>query len=72
MEADLEGASFKFTDWERAVLFGANLEKAKNISVRDLSKAYSLYQAKLDSTLLAEIKKSYPALLDKAPGFREP
>ena len=79
-EANLENANLEFADLEianlgDANLLGANLLGAnlcrtiltnvKNLTIGQLSIAYTLYDAKLDPKLLKEIKDKYPKLLER-------
>jgi hypothetical protein len=53
-----------------ADLQGTNLAEAdligvKNVSIDQLSKVKTLYQAKLDTDLMEQVKRCYPHLLDK-------
>lgn len=48
-----------------AELRAANLEKVENLTFEQLSKAKSLYQAKLDPELMKQVKEKYPHLLEK-------
>ena len=73
--ANLEGASLVFTNLQGADLLNAKLQKAwlmrtnlsgtKNLNVEQLSKVLTLYEAKLDSELEAEIKEKFPHLLEE-------
>ncbi len=54
-EVSLEGANFQ----------GANLKGAKNLTIDQLSKVKTLYDAKLDEELLIPLKEKYPALFEK-------
>lgn len=70
--ADLSGADLRFADLRGADLKFANLQNAKfwgarNLTIEQLSKVYTLYEAELDSELMEQIKKNYPHLLEK-PG----
>lgn len=60
IEADLQGANF-----ERAILGGVNLKGAKHLTVDQLSKAKTLYNAKLDPELEKPLREKYPALFEK-------
>ena len=39
------------------------LNKAKNLSINQLSKVKTLYKAELDKELLTQLKEKYPTLL---------
>ncbi|NIQ91381.1 MAG: hypothetical protein GWN33_11455 [Gammaproteobacteria bacterium] len=58
--ADLSGANFR-----RAKLGWADLRKARNLSVKQLSKETKLYKAELDPDLKERLKKDYPHLFEK-------
>jgi uncharacterized protein YjbI with pentapeptide repeats len=69
-EAVFVGANLNKTDLSIADLTGADLREAslleaKNLTVEQLSKVKTLYQAKLDSELEQQIKEKYPHLLEK-------
>ena len=66
-DANLSGAYF-----EDAKLQGADLEFAKNLTVEQLLKAKTLYQAKLPDGMEAKIKKHKPELLKKPKPDNEP
>ncbi len=59
----LNGANLFGADLSGANLFGANLSDAKNLTIEQLYKVRTLYQAKLDPELKKLIKKKYPDLL---------
>jgi hypothetical protein len=61
-EANLGGANLR-----RADLRGAYLEGAKNLTIEQLSKVKTLYEAELAPELMVQIKKNYPHLLQKPP-----
>ena len=50
---------------EGANLDEANLEGAKNLTIYQLSKAKTLYNAKLDEELEKPLREKYPALFEK-------
>ena len=50
---------------EEADLRDANLTGAKNLTIKQLSGAKTLYQAKLDPDLIKKVKKNCPYLLEK-------
>lgn len=63
--AELGWVNFDGSNLEGADLQMANLEQAINLTVEQLSKAKTLYRAKLDPELEAEIKEKYPRLLEE-------
>ena len=68
--ADLSGADLRFADLRGADLKFANLQNAKfwgarNLTIEQLSKVYTLYEAELDSELMEQIKKNYSHLLEE-------
>ena len=78
--ANLRGAKLTWTNLEGAILYWANLygadlavanlyeaklERAKNITIDQLSEVKTLYDAKLDDELLIPLKERYPALFEK-------
>lgn len=62
---DLREADLREADLMGAYLVGANLQGAFDLTIEQLSKAKTLYEAQLDSELLKQIKKDYPHLLEK-------
>ncbi|MGB9929145.1 MAG: pentapeptide repeat-containing protein [Methanosarcina sp.] len=58
--ANLEEANLENSDFEGAILIGA-----KNLTVYQLSKAKTLYEAKLDPELEVELKAMYPHLFEE-------
>lgn len=58
--ADLRGADLKFADLQNAKFWGA-----RDLTIEQLSKVYTLYEAELDSELMEQIKKNYPHLLEE-------
>jgi hypothetical protein len=52
----------------KLLLWGANLEGAKNLTVEQLSTVKTLYDAHLDPPLLEQIRRRYPHLLEKPQG----
>jgi Uncharacterized low-complexity proteins len=60
LRADFQGAKLDGAD-----LTGANLEGAKNLTIDQLSKVKTLYNAKLDEELLIPLKEKYPTLFEK-------
>jgi uncharacterized protein YjbI with pentapeptide repeats len=63
--AHLEGADFRGANLEGAYLRKADLMGARNLTIVQLSKVESLYEAKLDAALLEEVQKKCPHLLKK-------
>lgn len=63
-EADLEKANLRETSFLEANLTGANLKGARNLSIDQLSKAKTLYNAKIDDELLIPLKEKCPALFE--------
>ncbi|MEE9252605.1 MAG: pentapeptide repeat-containing protein, partial [Thermodesulfobacteriota bacterium] len=71
-EADLEGADLFYANLEGVNLWSANLEGAKNLTVEQLSKVKTLYEAKLDKELMEKIqKKKYQHLLENPKIMKE-
>lgn len=60
--ANLKGANFRVANLEGADLWGADL---RNFAIEQLSKVKTLYKAKLDSSLMEQIQKDYPHLLEE-------
>jgi uncharacterized protein YjbI with pentapeptide repeats len=69
--AYLEGADFRGVSIARANLMGAYLKGARYLTVEQLARVHTLYQAELDPSLLQEIEWFYPhlrpLLLEKPP-----
>jgi len=63
--ANLRGAFLVGTNLRGANLTGADLRGAKYLTVKQLCKVKTLYQAKLDPTLMEQMTKDYPHLLEK-------
>jgi len=66
--AELFKAHLRKADLTRTILDGANLSEAdlrgtKSLTIEQLSKAETLFKAKLDPELMETIKKDYPVLL---------
>jgi flagellar basal body-associated protein FliL len=59
-EANLEGANF-----EKAKLIDVHLERAKNLTIDQLSKVKTLYKAELDPELEKPLREKYPALFEE-------
>ncbi len=64
-EANLIGADFRGALLGEADLRRANLRRVKNLSIEQLSKAATLYEAELEPDFMKEIEKSYPHLSEK-------
>ncbi len=62
---NLKEGNFRQTNLQEADLQSANLEKAHNLTIDQLAKAKTLYEAKLDEALLKEVRAKYPHLLQK-------
>jgi uncharacterized protein YjbI with pentapeptide repeats len=67
-DADFREAELWKTDFSRANLEGANFLGATHLEAEQISRARTLYRAKLDPPLLEIIKKNYPRLLEKPAG----
>ena len=65
MEADLTGCYLTGADFENASLYKADLRGAKGLTVEQLTKAKTLYLAKFDDDILAQIKSDIPELVGK-------
>jgi uncharacterized protein YjbI with pentapeptide repeats len=63
--ANLIGANLYGTNLRDAVVRWVTLRGAKNLSVRQLSKAATLYETELDKDQREGILKDYPHLLEK-------
>ncbi len=67
-EIDLGGANLKETGLTGAILEGANLKGTENLTIDQLSKTNTLYQAQLDPELEDELRaKGFGHLLDDEP-----
>jgi uncharacterized protein YjbI with pentapeptide repeats len=64
-EANLQGASLKDAVFENAYLISTDLRGVKNLKVDQLSKAKTLYKAKLNPELIEQVKECCPQLLDE-------
>ncbi len=64
-EANLQKANLRRANLQKADLKEANLQGAENITVEQLSKVKTLYEAKLDSELMEQVKQKYPHLLEE-------
>jgi BTB/POZ domain-containing protein KCTD9 len=60
MEANLRGCYLMGADFENASLYKADLTGAKGLTVEQLSKAKTLYLAKFDDDLRAQLEKLVP------------
>ena len=65
MEVNLEGANLQGANLSEADLSGADLKQAKNLTIDQLSKVKTLYDAKLDEQYLIPLKEKYPALFEE-------
>ncbi len=68
--ANLERVNLQTVNLWRANLEGANLEGANlwgvyGLTIEQLSKVKSLYEAKLDPVLMEQVKEKYPHLLEE-------
>jgi uncharacterized protein YjbI with pentapeptide repeats len=63
--ANLEGANLEWADLIKANLEGSNLKGVGELTIDQLSKVKTLYNAKLDNELLIPLKEKYPALFEK-------
>jgi hypothetical protein len=63
--ANLEHAYFDEANLEGAYFIGADLTGAKNLTIDQLSKVKTLYNAKLDEELLIPLREKCPALFDE-------
>lgn len=63
MEANLCNCYLMGADFENASLYKADLRGAKGLTVEQLSKAKTLYLAKFDDEVLAQIKTNIPELV---------
>ena len=62
--ADLRGANLMGADFRGADLRGADLRGAINVTIEQLLKVTTLFEAKLDPELMEQIKEKYPHLLE--------
>ncbi len=67
-ESNLKGYDFQGANLQKAMLWYAILQKAKNLTIKQLSKAKTLYGAKLDPELMEQVKEEHPHLL-KEPEY---
>jgi hypothetical protein len=63
-QADLTEANFEETKLRRANLRRATLTRPRGLTLDQISKVKTLYQAKLDPGLMEQIKEEYPHLLE--------
>ena len=63
--ANLERVNLQTVNLWRANLEGANLWGVHGLTIEQLSKVKSLYDAKLDPVLMAQVKEKYPYLLEE-------
>lgn len=63
MEANLQNCYVMGADFENASLYKADLRGAKGLTVEQLSKVKTLYLAKFDEDILAQIKTNLPELV---------
>lgn len=64
MEANLQNCYLMGADFENASLYKADLRGAKGLSIEQLAKVKTLYLAKFDDDILAQIKTTLPTLVD--------
>jgi proteasome lid subunit RPN8/RPN11 len=64
-KANLRSANLKEADLKGADFEGANLKGVNELTIDQLSKVKTLYNAKLDNELLIPLKEKYPALFEK-------
>jgi BTB/POZ domain-containing protein KCTD9 len=67
---NLQGADLYGADLQEAILRGSNIYLTKNLSLDQLSKVKTLYNAKLDEDTLKTLKEKYPRLFKK-PEFED-
>lgn len=65
IEAYLEEADLDKTNLEGVVFIKANLKGAKFLTIDQLSKVKTLYDAKIDEELLIPLKEKFPELFEK-------
>lgn len=66
--AQLQGAELAGAQFDNALLWLTNLKGAKHLTIEQLSKVKTLYQAELDSALAEQVKNLYPHLLQEPDG----
>jgi uncharacterized protein YjbI with pentapeptide repeats len=64
--ANLIKAILTEANLQEAVFRWSNLYKAKNVSLDQLSKVKTLFDAKLDEELLIPLKEKYPTLFEES------
>jgi len=64
MEANLTGANLTEVNFENSSLYKADLRGVKGLTVEQISKAKTLYMAKIDSKLMEELKAKHPHLVN--------
>lgn len=65
IEANLQRAILVGANLRGGNLEGANLWGVHGLTIEQLSKVKSLYDAKLDPVLMAQVKEKYPYLLEE-------
>lgn len=65
IRADLSGADLTGAVLGGAYLDGADLRDVYNLTIKKLSEVNTLYEAKLDSVLMEQVKKDHPHLLEE-------
>jgi len=63
MEANLRNSYLMGADFENASLYKADLRGAKGLTIEQLTKAKTLYLARFDDDLMAQVKASIPELV---------
>jgi len=63
MEANLSGCHLTGANFNNASLYKADLRLTKGLTIEQLAKAKTLYQAKFDPELAVDLEVSYPELL---------
>jgi uncharacterized protein YjbI with pentapeptide repeats len=63
--AEYPGANFEGTEFQEADFLGSINYGEENLSIEDLCKAKSLFDAKLDEEILEKVREVCPHLLDK-------
>ena len=71
IRANLQGANLKFAHFENADFDGANLEGATGLTVENLSKVKTLYNARLDHSIAKELMKLKPELFIEPEIYRK-
>ncbi|MBT6053256.1 MAG: pentapeptide repeat-containing protein [Candidatus Scalindua sp.] len=66
--ANLNKANLQGADLGKSDLGNANLERVKHLTIEQLSKVKTLYQADLDEGLMDQAIEKYPHLLDEPVG----